>query len=322
MLEKPPKTPDNSSLPPSRGQKPSPAADGNKPPRKSRPGSGRTLGPNPDRIVDRLLDVCQHCAADWQAEPQTPQQVYDRIELPPIKPDVTRMRLFGERCACCGERATAAAPAGLEPGSPFGHIIRPSRGAGLVRDLFGDWRPQVWISGGLRSQRGHAAQWQICLAHLLRDAQYAIDEGCQGFATGFRLLLLRAMAIGKRRDSLKDATLADYHGELERQLDRLLAAPLPDKPASRRLFRAMRRHRGDLFRFVRRREVPYTNNACERALRPSVIFRKVTGGFRAEWGAKVYAAAATVIATGRLHRRTALDALRAALAGQPIMQAG
>lgn len=58
------------------------------------------------------------------------------------------------------------------------------------------------------------------------------------------------------------------------------------------------------------------------ALRPSVIFRKVTGGFRAEWGAKVYAAAATVIATGRLHRRTALDALRAALAGQPIMQAG
>ncbi len=68
--------------------------------------------------------------------------------------------------------------------------------------------------------------------------------------------------------------------------------------------------------------MPYTNNACERALRPSVIFRKVTGGFRAEWGAKVYAAAATVIATGRLHRRTALDALRAALAGQPIMQAG
>ena len=33
------------------------------------------------------------------------------------------MRLFGGRCACCGERATAAAPAGLEPGSPFGRSI-------------------------------------------------------------------------------------------------------------------------------------------------------------------------------------------------------
>ena len=49
--------------------------------------------------------------------------MYDRIELPPIKPDVTRVRLFGGRCACCGARATAASPSGLEPGSPFGQSI-------------------------------------------------------------------------------------------------------------------------------------------------------------------------------------------------------
>jgi transposase len=84
----------------------------------------------------------------------------------------------------------------------------------------------------------------------------------------------------------------------------------------------MRRDRDDLFRFVTRRDVPYTNNACERALRPSVIFRKVTNCFRAEWGAQVYAAAASVIATGRLHGLTALEALRAALAGVPIMRSG
>jgi transposase len=64
--------------------------------------------------------------------------------------------------------------------------------------------------------------------------------------------------------------------------------------------------------------LPYTNNACERALRPSVIFRKVTNCFRAEWGA----AAASVIATGRLHGLTALEALRAALAGVPVMRSG
>jgi len=44
----------------------------------------------------------------------------------------------------------------------------------------------------------------------------------------------------------------------------------------------MRRDRHDLFRFVTRRDLPYTNNAFERALRPSVIFRKVTNGFRVE----------------------------------------
>ncbi len=82
----------------------------------------------------------------------------------------------------------------------------------------------------------------------------------------------------------------------------------------------MRRDRDDLFRFVTRCDVPCTNNACERALRPSVIFREVTSKFRAEWGANVYAAAATVIATGRLHGLTAFEALRAALNRQPVVR--
>jgi hypothetical protein len=72
----------------------------------------------------------------------------------------------------------------------------------------------------------------------------------------------------------------------------------------RRLFRAMRRDRYDLFRFVTRRE---------------------TNCFRAERGSKVYAAAASVIATGRRHRLTALEALEAlwaAPAGVPVMRSG
>ena len=183
-------------------------------------------------------------------------------------------------------------------------------------------RPEVWVADRYGGQLGHGAVRQMCLAHLLRDATYAIDEGDHRFALGFRFLLLRAVAIGQRRNELKDSTLTQYHADLERRLDRLLAAAVPDKPAARRLFRAMRRDRDDLFRFITRRDVPYTNNACERALRPSVIFRKVTGGFRAEWGAKVYAAAASVIATGRLYCLTALAALRAALTGQPVMRPG
>ena len=164
----------------------------------------------------------------------------------------------------------------------------------------------------------YGAVRQICLAHLLCDTTYAIEEGDQGFALGICVLLLRAVVIGKRRDILKDSTLAQYGAEL----DRLLAGPTPTQLAARRFFRAVRRDRDDLFRFITRRDVPSTNNACERALRPSVIFRKVIGSFRATWGAKIYAAAATVIATGRLHGLTALAALRAVLAGQPVMRTG
>jgi len=102
-FERPAKTPDNSSLPPSKGQKPDRGA-GDKPPRKSRPGVGRTLHPNPDRVVDAMLTACPKCQAAFPEAAQAPQQVYERIELPPIKPDVTQVRLFGGRCGCSVSR--------------------------------------------------------------------------------------------------------------------------------------------------------------------------------------------------------------------------
>jgi hypothetical protein len=53
------------------------------------------------------------------------------------------------------------------------HVIRRSRGNAVVQVLFGEITPMVWVSGMLGSQRGDAVEWQVCLAHLLRDATYA-----------------------------------------------------------------------------------------------------------------------------------------------------
>ena len=417
-LTRPPKTPDNSSKPPSQGQKqdrPAPGAD--RPPRKSRPGVGRTLHPNPDRVVEAKLTACPKCAAAFPDAAQTPQQVYERIELPPIKPDVTRVRLFGGRCTCCGERVTAEAPAGLKPGSPFGnsiaamvvylhyahaigmerlatlmgeifglsisegaisnmlaraqaplvaaaaaiqaavtaspvvcsdetsarvsgktwwewvfigtlavlHVIRPSRGKAVVESLFGVRRPLVWVSDMLGSQRGHAVQWQVCLAHLLRDARYGVECGDTAFSAPFKRLLLRAIAIGRRRQTLKDTTLAQYHADLQRRLDRIMAA-VPLGEPGRKLRKRIAANRGHLFVFVTNRDVPYTNNVSERHLRPSVIFRKVTNGFRCEWGAETYAAFRSVVSTAKANHAAVLDVLRFVLAAklptEPLAEAG
>ena len=415
-LEHPRKTPDNSSLPPSKGQKPERPV-GDKPPRKSRPGVGRTLHPEPDRVVDATLAACPRCAAAFPVEQQTPQQVYDRFELPAIKPDVTRVRLFGGRCACCGERASATAPAGLEPGSPFGqsiaalvvylhyahaiglerlaalmgdifglaisegaisnmlaraqpplvaaaaaiqaaviaspvvcsdetsarvsgktwwewvfvgtlavlHVIRPSRGKAVVQGLFGAIQPLVWVSDMLGSQRGHALQWQVCLAHLLRDARYSVECGDTEFSAAFKRLLLRAIAIGRRRPTLQDTTLKQYRADLDRRLDRIMAA-VPTGDPGRKLRRRIAANRAHLFVFVTRRDVPYTNNISERHLRPSVIFRKVTNGFRCEWGAETYAAFRSVVSTAKANHASVLDVLRFVLAAkiptETLAQAG
>jgi len=122
-LNLPPKTPDNSSTPPSQGHKASGESE-TTPKAKAHAGSHRPLHPNPTRRRDVLADRCEHCRADVSAVPQAAIHAYDRIEIPEIVPDVTRVTLHGGFCPCCKRRFRAAPPAGLAPGSPFGPNLR------------------------------------------------------------------------------------------------------------------------------------------------------------------------------------------------------
>ena len=188
-------------------------------------------------------------------------------------------------------------------------MIKPSRGKAVVTALFGAIQPEVWVSDMLGSQRGHGALWQVCLAHLLRDAKYAVECGDTAFSAPFRWLLLRAIAIGRRRETLKDATLKQYLDDLDRRLDRIIAA-VPVGEPGRKLHKRMLANRAHLFVFMTNRAVPCTNNVSERHLRPSVIFRKVTNGFRCEWGAETYAAFRSVVSTAKANRASVLDTVR------------
>src|SRR5208337_2671573 len=124
------------------------------------------------------------------------------------------------------------------------HVIRPSRGKEVVEQVLGGHRPAIWVSDLLGSQQGHAEQWQICLAHQLRDCQYAIDAGDTAFAPPMKRLILRAFAIARRRDKLADATLRAYKGRLERELDAIMKLRVEHKDG-RRLRKRYAQHRGD-----------------------------------------------------------------------------
>ena len=405
----PPKTPDNSSVPPSQGQKPSnPSA----PRRKAKPHAGahRPLHPDPTTKREFFACRCGGCGADVSGVAQSRCETYDRIEIPPIKPDVTQVSLYGGTCPNCARRFKADPPAGLEPGSPFGanlrafviylravqgipllrlcHVLRDlfgldiSEGAlvnilsasrdcfaaqtdlikarlksgtvlasdetglrvgkanwwlwvfhhadsaifiadkyrckAVVEAFLGDWRPNYWISDRYRGQMGWAVLGhQVCLAHLIRDVQYAIDEGDAVFAPGLKGLLKRACAIGRRRDDLADSTLKRYEADLNRRLDRLMSL-IPDQKAGQNLQESIKRDRHHLFVFVTSRDVTPTNNGSERALRPCVVYRKITNGFRSEWGAALYADIRSVVETARRRAIRAIDAIRFTLEGTPI----
>src|SRR6202030_3591602 len=270
---KPPKTPDNSSIPPSQGHKPN-RQERRAAKRKGRPGVTRALADNPDKVVETRAEACPHCNHGLTAEDQSQFHAYDHIDLPPLRPVVTRIPRHRGICPCCARAFSAPSPGGMAPGSPFGpgicalvlhlhitqaigferlvklmdevfgvtlsegaianilaraeapmivaaekiaeevrsakvvasdetsarvkgktwgqwvmhcstaiyHVITDSRAAKVVTDFLQGAAPEVWIADRYGAQNGHGLERQLCLAHLLRDAQYAIDEGDAVFA--------------------------------------------------------------------------------------------------------------------------------------------
>lgn len=412
-LKLPPKTPDNSSIPPSRGQKAN-EGEKRKPKGKPHPGVARELHPNPTQVRTFPATHCEHCHTDVSNEEQKPVHTYDRIEIPEIKPDVTRVVLMGGSCPCCDKPFKAKPPAGLEPGSPFGpnlrafaiylrmthaisyerlvrlfsellgvdisegalvnmladsqpafarqvsriradlfagtilasdetsmrvgkrnwwawvfhhgdaccFLIHPNRSKVAVSEFLGDYRPDTWISDRYGAQKGWAKRdHQFCLAHLIRDAQYAIDAGDTVFAPLLRDLLKHACAIGRRRPNLSDRTLRRYARKLMADLDALLRKR-PSHPEGQAFQATIKECRENLFVFMKDRAVPPTNNGSEQTIRPCVTFRKVTNCFRSEWGAKFYADARSVLESARRRAIGALQAIRLTLSDKPLLNSG
>jgi transposase len=415
-LGEPPKDSGNSSVPPSRDRK------ANRPHRPrglrreasvGRAGGGRPLHPDPDEVVVARLSSCPHCRTAIDEAEQHLVERYDKIDLPPVKPVVTRVERHGATCRCCGACVVAPVPDEYAPGSPFGsriaalavylryahaisyqrlsrlfgdlyglaisegalanlfarvkprfddraaailarlrqsrliasdetsarvngrnewewvfqndtfcfHIIRPSRGRSVVAEVLAGHRPQIWVSDLFSAQQGHAEQWQVCLAHQLRDCAFAIEAGDAIFAPHIKLILLRICAICRRTDRLADSTLRHYRADIDRRLSAALALQ-PTNRHGIRLRKRFAKCRDNLLTCITDRSVPPTNNASERDIRPSTIFRKVTNGFRSTWGRDLYAGIRSVLNTARRQQKSPYAAIAETLAGTPIFDTG
>ena len=126
-----------------------------------------------------------------------------------------------------------------------------------------------------------------------------------------------ACAIGRRRHQLTDATLRNYAAKLDNKLDALLRLT-PNGSEGEKLMRMVKKFRQHFFVFVANRNLPPTNNGSEQAIRPCVVFRKVTNCFRSEWGAKLYADIRSVLETARRRTVDPLRAIRLTLNSQPL----
>jgi len=416
-LAAPAKTPDNSSLPPSKGAKPNQAKttkrNGLRQGSLGRKGGGRPLACNPDATVVAKALTCMHCQAALTDADQVLHDLYDKVDLPPVRPVVTRVERYAGHCQCCEQVSLAPVPEGLEPGTPFSvnilalaiylrfthaisyrrlsrlflhlfalpisegaldamfrrakpcfddevaeilarlrrsriicsdettvridgrthwnwvfqneqvviHVIRNSRAASVVADVLDGHRPSIWVSDLYSAQQGHADLWQICLAHQLRDCRYAIEAGDEIFAPRMKTLLLRTVVLARRRKELAESTRRSYQRRLDRDLDAIMALA-PVNQHGKRLRKRYGRNRSHLFTFLDHPDAPPDNNGSERELRPTATYRKVTGGFRSNWGADLFAAVRSVVGTAARHGADAYQAIHAILGGSSVLKGG
>ena len=184
------------------------------------------------------------------------------------------------------------------------HQASPTRGAVVVREMMDGHRPAVWISDRYTAQQGHAAAHQTCLAHLARDVAYVVEVSDDPVPWRLQLWLQAVFALAEHVTDLATSTLAAKRRSLDRQLSAILATP-SGCDLTRALQAKIGRARHQLLVFLAHPgTVEPTNNGSERLLRPSVIQRKVTNGYRAMWAAEGEADIRTVVDTARLAGRS------------------
>jgi transposase len=149
-LSGPPKTPGNSSMPPSQGFKANRAER-----RRALRQRGGQSGLGRRRQEPELIVACRptRCRGCGAALAERDQQRVGRsqvVELPPVRPVVVEAWRYAAVCPGCGARTVAEAPPGLEPERVFGpgvetllgylherHHLGYERLVEVCRDLFG-----------------------------------------------------------------------------------------------------------------------------------------------------------------------------------------
>lgn len=189
-----------------------------------------------------------------------------------------------------------------------------SRAARVVHETMGGHVPEVWISDRYSAQQSHGHRHQTCLAHLARDTAFALENGVDDLPFRFRLWFGRVFDFARAISTFAASTVASKKRKFDTELAGLLCTPTSCELAQK-LQAKIGRARDQLLTFCDYPgEVDVTNNTSERKLRPWVIQRKVTNGYRAMWAAQAEANIRTTVDTERLKGANPFQVIKSVLA--------
>lgn len=194
------------------------------------------------------------------------------------------------------------------------YAYRHSRGSVVVEELLGDEFAGVLVTDFYAAYNTYDGMKQRCWVHLLRDLKALVEKNPD--LPGISVWVNAVKDLYHRAKEAARGTYTEHErGQLRKKFEsELLALAQPywknATAPERVLAERMQRFIGELFVFVQCPEVPSENNAAERAIRPAVVARKISGGTRSPKGSTTASILRSVFETWGLQGCNTIEACR------------
>lgn len=214
--------------------------------------------------------------------------------------------------------------------------VQPKRGQIALRQI-----GLVPAFKGILLHDAYASYWvfehcqhALCNAHILRELRFLHEEQGQTWAGELKNLLVNmkkavenAAEWGRLEPQVLDSFTQDYRELLAAGW---LANPPPEKPdlpkrgrlkqsTAQNLLQRLAQYQAAVLAFIHDFRVPFDNNLAERDLRMMKVKLKISGAFRTQRGAEIFADLRSYISTVRKQGLNVLVAIQNALLAQPFI---
>jgi transposase len=194
--------------------------------------------------------------------------------------------------------------------------IDPSRGGAVIENLLGKAFGGTLVSDFYSAYAAMDCKKQKCLAHLLRELSETSEKSPEFATSTFyrktKRLIKEMLLLKGKWDQLSDEQYTLRVCRLEDRLDQLGDADY-DEPNAKRIGKRMRKFKKELTAFLLDKNLEGTNNIAERAIRPLVVARKITGGSRSDEGANAFAKLASLLRTAGQQGKNTLATIKSLL---------
>ena len=157
---------------------------------------------------------------------------------------------------------------------------------------------------------------QLCLAHKMRDLNYAIESDDTMLAKSLKQLLKEAIRDDK--EELTQEQRVTLKKQYDKSLEYLLSMPTLLKSETEKQVKSITKSKDKIFIFLLDKDIPADNNASERAIRNIKVKQKVSTQFKSFEGAVYYSNIRSIVDTSRKRGLNEFESLTRMIEGYSI----